>query len=98
MAGLVVGRDLFPEPAELVLALRELELLEGADLDLADALARDLEDRADLLERVGVAVAEAVAELEDFPLAVRERLQELRDRLAQHRVLRGIDRRLALLV
>src|SRR5207244_3390023 len=45
-----------------------LELADGLGFDLPHALAGDLEDAADLLERVGVAVADAVAELDDLAL------------------------------
>src|SRR5437588_11561157 len=44
-------------------------------LDLPDALARDAERPADLLERLGIAVAvHAVAELDDLALTVRQAL------------------------
>jgi hypothetical protein len=59
------------EARELAGTHRVLELADGLGLDLADALAGDLEDPAYLLERVGVAVADAVAELDDLALAVR---------------------------
>ncbi len=39
-----------------------LQLANGLGFDLADALAGDLEDAADLFQRVGVAVAQAVAQ------------------------------------
>jgi hypothetical protein len=58
-----------------------LELADGLGLDLADALAGDLEDAADLFEGVGVAVADAVAELDDLALAVGQRLEHLLDAL-----------------
>src|SRR5688500_2697274 len=67
---------------------RVLQLADGLCLDLANALARHLEDAADLFERVGVAVADAVAELDDFALAVRQGLQHLLDLVLQH-LLRG---------
>jgi hypothetical protein len=54
-----------------------LELADGLGLDLADALAGDLEDPADLLERVGVAVADAVAELDDLALAEGQRVEDV---------------------
>src|SRR4051794_29294853 len=58
-----------------------LKLLEGLVLDLADALARDVERAPDLVERARVLAAEAVAELEDAALAVGEVLQGLAQRL-----------------
>src|SRR5579883_2402847 len=70
---------------------RVLELPHGLGLDLADALARHLEDPADLLERVGVAVADAVAELDDLALAEGERLEDLLELVLEHLVGRGVD-------
>ena len=65
LGGLVVE-----EPLELAGADRVLQLADRLGFDLADAFAGDLEDPPDFLERVGVTVADAVAELDDFPLAV----------------------------
>src|SRR3954452_6748142 len=66
--------------AEL-LGLRErLQLLERLVLDLADALARDVERSPDLVERARVLPAEAVAQLEHPPLAIREVLERLTQR------------------
>jgi len=62
------------EPFELACPDRVLELPDRLGFHLPDALARDLEDPPDLFERVGVAVADAVSELDDFRLAVREGL------------------------
>src|SRR5262245_48969986 len=63
---------------------RVLKLADGLGLDLADALARDLEDPADLFEGVCVPVADAVAELDDLTLAVSERAEHLLDALLEH--------------
>jgi hypothetical protein len=57
LLGRNLAGDFFPEAAKLVATLRELKLLEGADFDLPNALAADLEDRADFLKGVGVTVA-----------------------------------------
>src|SRR4051812_4071443 len=63
--------------AEL-LSLREgLQLLQRLVLDLADALARDVERPPDLVERARVLPAQAVAQLEHTALAVRQVLQRL---------------------
>ncbi|HVI23863.1 MAG TPA: sigma-70 family RNA polymerase sigma factor, partial [Myxococcales bacterium] len=63
-------------------ALREaLQLLERLVLDLADALAGDVERAPHLVERARVLTAEAVAQLEDAALAVGEVLQRLAQRL-----------------
>ncbi len=65
-----------------------LELADGLGLDLADALAGDFEDAADLFERVGVAVADAVTQLDNLALAVGERLEDDVDAVLEH-FLRG---------
>src|SRR3954470_21294127 len=63
--------------AEL-LSLREgLQLLQRLVLDLADALARDVERPPDLVERARVLPAQAVAQLEHTALAVGQVLQRL---------------------
>jgi hypothetical protein len=54
------------------------ELLEPLVLDLTDALARDVERAADLVERARLA-GEPVPELEDLPLPLR-----IRDRLGEY--------------
>ena len=69
-----------------------LQLADGLGFDLADALAGDLEDVADFFQRVAVAVAQAVAELDDLAFAVAERLEHLGDPAAEH-FLRGADGR-----
>src|SRR4051812_1922862 len=63
--------------AEL-LGLRErLQLLQRLVLDLADALARDVERPPDLVQRAGMLAAEPVAQLEHPALAVGEVLERL---------------------
>src|SRR3954454_4016288 len=73
----VRARGCLRHVAEL-LGLRErLQLLQRLVLDLADALARDVERPPDLVERARVLAAEAVAQLEHAALAVGEVLQRL---------------------
>ncbi len=55
------------------------ELLEPLVLDLTDALARDVERAADLVERARLLAVEPVPELEDLPLPLR-----IRDRLGEY--------------
>ncbi len=65
------------EALELSASHRMLEFSDGFGLDLSDPFSRDLEDAAHLLEGVGIAVTQPVAELDDLALAVGERLQDL---------------------
>src|SRR6201999_3944682 len=75
-----------------------LELLQRLVLDLADALARDVERPPDLVERARVLAAEAVAQLEDAALAVGEVLQRLAQRLLGQDLGGALVRRLGALV
>ena len=54
-------------------------------LDLADALARDVERAADLVERARLLAVEPVAQLEHHPLALGERAEDRAQRLALQR-------------
>src|SRR5262245_22154726 len=69
------------------------ELAERLRLDLADALARDVEGAADLLERVLGAVADAEAHLQDLLLARRQGLEDAPRLLLQVRYEHRVDRR-----
>src|SRR5581483_1215202 len=81
------------------LRLREvLELLERVVLDLPDALTRDAERAADLLERPRRAAAEPEAQLDHLALALGQRAERVLDVLAPERELRGVERRLGRLV
>src|SRR4051812_24843988 len=75
-----------PQPSadELHLAQRG-EAAERLDLDLADALTRETEPAADLLERLRLGVLEPVAQDEDAPLAFGEDGERVRKRLATQR-------------
>src|SRR5207237_7526117 len=79
LGGLGEALELVPEP------------IERAALELADALAREAELLADRLERGRLAV-EAVAELEDPPLPVRELRDCLPDDVVPVRVRRLLGR------
>jgi hypothetical protein len=66
-----------------------LQLAQGLVLNLADALARDVECAADLVDRARMLAVESVAQLEHAPLAVGEVLGGgLNDALS----IRGRDR------
>src|ERR1035437_8179330 len=56
--------------AKLLGLCQALQLLQRLVLDLADALARDVERATDLVEGAGVLAAEAVAELEPAAFAI----------------------------
>src|SRR4051794_36552660 len=86
------------EPFELPRPDRVLELADRLGLDLPHALAGDLEDAADFLERVRVPVADAVAEFDDLALAVGEGLEHLLDLVLEHLLRRALDRVVGLLV
>src|SRR5437764_9767659 len=58
------------ESFELATAHRMLQLANRLGLDLADALTRDLENPAHFFERVGVAVAQAIAKLDNLAFAI----------------------------
>src|SRR3954449_11797170 len=75
-----------------------LELLQRVVLDLADALARDAEGAADLLERLRRATVQAEAERDDLPLAERQRMEGLLDVLSAEAELRRVERALGRLV
>src|SRR3569833_1989552 len=85
--------------AELLALGERAELLQALVLDLADPLARHLEDAADLVEGLRLLAVQAVAELEDAPLAVAERAEAAGQRLdAECRVGRLVGQRLALVL
>src|SRR5947199_3392329 len=71
-----------------------LELLQRVVLDLADALARDAERAADLLERARLPAGEAEAELDHLALALGQRVERGLDVLAPERELGRVVRRL----
>src|SRR5688572_22164111 len=81
------------EALELPASDRMLQLADGLGLDLADAFARDLEDAAHLFERVGVAIAQAIAQLDDLALAVGQGLEHVVDLVLEHFLGGGADRR-----
>src|SRR4051812_18667185 len=63
------------------------ELFQALVLDLPDPLARHVERPADLVQRPGLLAVEPVAQLEDAPLAVRERLEDRAQRFVPQRLL-----------
>src|SRR3979409_721195 len=75
-----------------------LQLANRFGFDLANTLARHLENAPTFLEGVGVAVAEAVAQLDNLALAVGQRLQDLVDLVLEHLLRRGLNRRFGAVV
>src|SRR5690606_28351312 len=84
--------------AQLLRFREALQLLERLVLDLADALARDVERAPHLVQRARVLAAEAVAQLQHAPLAVGEVLERLAQRLLREEVGGAVEGRLRLLV
>src|SRR5262245_33449887 len=69
------------------------QLAQRLGLDLSDALARDREILADLLQRVLASVVEPEAHLDDFLFARSERLEYLRRLLLQIQIDHGFRQR-----
>src|SRR3954449_7207757 len=92
------GCCLLSDVPQLLSLSEALELLQRLVLDLADALARDVERPPDLVERARVLPAQAVAQLEDAPLAIRQVLQRLAEGLLGEDLRRALVRRLGALV
>jgi hypothetical protein len=77
---------------ELVRA-KVAQLLEGAKLDLANALARYAQAAAHLFQRARVAVVETEAHAQHLFLASRQLVEDLVDLLAADEVQRSLRRR-----
>src|SRR3954454_12142899 len=86
-------RDSFEVVLELPAPARMPQLAERLRLDLADALAGDVELLADLLERARASVLEAEPQLEHPSLATRQRIENGLDLLLQQLVGRRLGRR-----
>ena len=69
-----------------------LQLLQRLAFNLAHSLTSYLEDATDFLKRVGVSIANAVAQFQNFALAIRERLQHIIDALTKQLVAGGFGR------
>src|ERR1035441_3173460 len=65
----------FEEALEFAPAGRVAQFAQGLGLDLADAFAGDLVLLADLLQRARIAVIQAIAELQDSALALRQAIE-----------------------
>src|SRR5262249_53934661 len=89
-------RSVFDERLEPLAARRMAELAERFCLDLADALARDLEVLADLFERVVALLADAEPHAQDLLLARGQRREHLPRLIcevhADHALARADDR------
>ena len=77
---------------EFLAAAGVAQLAERLGLDLADALARDIEFLADLLKRAGAAVLNAEAQLEDLLFARGQGREYVHQLLLQQRERRGLAR------
>src|SRR3954453_8886097 len=92
------GNGVLGDVPELLPLGEALKLLQRLVLDLADALARDVERPADLVERARVLAAEAVAQLQHAALAVGEVLERLAQRFLREDLGGALVRRLGPLV
>ena len=68
------------------------ELGQGLGLDLADTLARDAKLATDFLERAGMPVDKAKAQLDNLALTIGKRVEHLSELLLQHGEAGGIGR------
>jgi hypothetical protein len=84
--------------AQLLGLVEFLELLERAVFDLPDALARDVERSADLVECARALAADAVAQLEHAALAVAEVLERVSQRFLGENLHRALVGRLGSVV
>src|SRR5208283_1524228 len=82
----IIARRPFQERPQLARARRMPKLAQRLGFNLADALARDGEGLAHLLQRMLAAVVQAKAHLDDFFFARRQRLQHRRSLLLQIQV------------
>src|ERR1700677_3337887 len=80
--------------AQLLRFGERLQLFERAVLDLADALAGDVERAADFLERACAPTDDAVAHLDDLTLAPRQAGEHAHDVLPAQRLGGDLERRL----
>src|SRR5207302_992115 len=80
--------------AKLLRLSEALQLLERLVLDLADALARDVERAPDLIQRARMLPAEAIAQLEHAALTVGEVLERLAQGFLGQDLRRALVRRL----
>ena len=81
---------LVQEVLELLAAAGVAQLAQRLGLDLADALARDIELLADLFKCAGTAVLDTEAELQDLFLARGEGGEHIDELLLQEREGRGL--------
>ena len=66
------------------------EFGQGLALDLTNTLARDTKLASDLLERAGVTVLKAEAQLDDLTLTIGKSVEDLIKLLVEHGVTRGL--------
>ena len=92
---LVLDRNarLFKKVFQALAAAGMAELTQGLGLNLADALARDVELLADLFQRSGLAVVQAIAQAEHLGLARRQRIQYVHKLLLEQRYGNRLRRR-----
>src|SRR6266540_4949237 len=87
------SRRLVEIPAQLFTEMWVAQLAQRDRLNLPNAFARDAKLDANFFERSVAAIFQAIAQLNNLALTLRELLQNLFDLLAQHRGGGGIGRR-----
>src|SRR5205823_3688754 len=86
------------EPFQLARPHRVLKLPDRLRFNLPHALARHFEDSAYFFQRVRIPIANAVAQLDDLALAIRQRLKHLLDLVLEHLLRRALDGVIGLLI
>jgi hypothetical protein len=72
---LLIESSLIQETYEFLAATGLLQLANCLSLDLANSLARNLENVTDFFERIAITVAESVTELDNLAFTVTQRLE-----------------------
>src|ERR1700722_16735049 len=87
----VAASNSIQETDQLLAAAGLLQLADRLGFDLANTFTRHFENVTNFLKRIAVAVAQSVAELDNFAFAIAEGLEDLGNPAAKH-LLRCTDR------
>ena len=80
------------EPFQLAGSNWMLQFADRFGLNLPHSFAGDFEDPSDFFEGIRVSVAKSVPQLDDFPFAVGQRLEDMIDLVLKHFLSRRVDR------